>query len=81
MSREEFRKMIEKITDVRNENKRMYVWVNFVMIEKSENCRFEVSYNDRTDEYTLFLVDMNDYALKMTAMEHLITNISYEVVE
>lgn len=81
MSREKIREMIEEIADVRNENKHMYVWVNYVMIEKPTEFRFEVSYNNETDEYTLFLVNKKEYRIIIAVMEHVITDISYEVTK
>lgn len=80
MSRKKIRETIEALADVRNKEKYIHIWINFVLIEKTENLYVKVSYNNKTDDYTLFLINREDYSIPITAMEHMITSIAFEVV-
>lgn len=79
MSREKIRETIETLADVKNKGKYIHIWINFVLVEKTKELEVEVSYNDKTNEYTMFLVDKKTYSIPVTIMEHNITNISFEV--
>lgn len=79
MSRKKVRETIKTLADVKNRGEYIHIWINFVLVEKTKKLEVEVSYNNKTDEYTLFIIDRETYSIPVTIMEHNITNIAFEV--